>query len=221
MKNSKKNEMDKMMSSFISLAAQGFNPGGFMGGSYFSNIFAEPVEKYPYDRLGDGYELRPIEMKDNKGNILDNSGSYSHLYHNDLKVSDSIFRKGGLSSGFKDGYAELIYYKQTKPHTEKEHGFDYGIHVLINKLGDICLSGTKMDSYPYHCGGNLGKLKDTYYNLCTGEEIINVGSGDKINGTNYLIVEHRYDWYNKSLPRGVYRIDKLTCEILKIDEIKK
>jgi len=217
MKNSKKNEMDKMMSSFISLAAQGFNPGG----SYFSNIFNEPVEKYPYTRLGDGYELRPIELKDKKGNILDNREKYSHLYHNDLKICDTIFRKGGASGDFKDGYTELIVYKQIKPHTADALGYDYGVHSLINKLGDICLSGTAMASYPYHCGGNLGKLDKIYYNLCTGEEVISVGSGDQINGVNYLLVEHRYDWYNKSLPLGVYRIDKLTCEILKIDEIKK
>jgi hypothetical protein len=213
----KKDELEAF-NALINMAAQpGFGFSYLFGGDPFN----EKVEKYPYTRLGDGYELRPIELKDKKGNILDNREKYSHLYHNDLKICDTIFRKGGASGDFKDGYTELIVYKQIKPHTADALGYDYGVFALINKLGDICLSGTKMASYPYHCGGNLGKLDKIYYNLCTGEEVISVGSGDQINGVNYLLVEHRYDWYNKSLPLGVYSINKWTCEIQKIDDCKK
>lgn len=210
-------EQAKALQAFMELASQlGFG---------FANIFGgmpNTEESYPYKRLGDGYELRPIEILAEGGQfVVENRDGYSHLYHNELKVSDLVFRKGGLGGNFKDGYCSLILYTQERPHEEKSHGFDFGTHVIINKLGDVCLSGTGMSSYPSHCGGNLGKLKDTYYNLCTGEEVITCSSSSNIDGQRFMFVEHRYDWYNKNLPLGIYRIDKFTCECEKIDEAEK
>jgi hypothetical protein len=203
------------LNAFMAMASQ---PG-------FRNIFGgmpfgEPEEKHPYERLGDGYELRPIEMVDAQGNPVENRKKYSHLYWEGSKVCDLVFRNGGMGGIFKDGYCALIHCVQWEPHTEKSHGFDFGIHVIINKLGGICLSGTGISSYPSHCGGNLGKLKDTYYNLCTGEEVLTCSSSGSIDGKNYIFVDHRYDWYDKSLPLGIYRIDKRTCEYEKVDDTK-
>jgi len=203
------------LNAYMEMAAQ----PGFR--SIFGGMpFGEPEEKHPYERLGDGYELRPIEMVDAQGNPVENREKYSHLYWEGSKVCDLVFRKGGMGGTFKDGYCALIHYVQKKPHTEKSHGFDFGIHVIINKLGDICLSGTGISSYPSHCGGNLGKLKDTYYNLATGEEVLTCSSSGSTDGKNYIFVDHRYDWYNKSLPLGIYRIDKRTCEYEKVDDTK-
>jgi len=224
MKNKKNNSSEfdyqNAMGMIMKMASQpGFGFGSFFGGM----PFGEPEEKYPYDRLGDGYELRPIKLtKKEEENKHNESSGYSHLYHNGLKVSDKIFRRGGLGGDFKDGYCSLIHY--TRERKKTKYGTTYfssGIHVIVNKLGDICLSGTGISSYPSHCGGNLGKLKDTYYNLCTGEEVITCSSSSNIDGKRFMIVEHRYDWYNKSLPLGIYQIDKFTCECVKIDEAKK
>ncbi len=193
----------------------------------FTNFFGgmiremDPEAKYPYERLGDGYELRSIELLDSKGNQLMNESKYSHLYHNGLKVTDLIFRKGGLGGKFNDGYCLLILYVQKSEHTQKGHGFDFGIHVIINELGEIVLKANGSCEYPSHCGGNVGKLKDTYYNLKTGEPILTASSSGAISSKNLIIIEHQYDWYNKSLPLGVYTINKTTCEITKIDDVKK
>lgn len=175
-----------------------------------------------FDRLGNGFELRAIKLKDAKGNVVENGGSYSHLYRNGKLVCDKVFRKGGLSNGFRDGYCDLILYTQKEPHTEKKHGFDFGIHVIINESGDIALSGEGISSYPHHCGGNLGKLKDCYYNLLTKEPIIECSSSEHIDGKEFVFVTHKYDWYNKTvkMPLGVYQINKTTCEIKKIDDVK-
>lgn len=208
--------MNDMLQTFMTIA---YSYGGFSG--LFGGLvkdYEDAKPKYPHERLGDGYELREIELKDKKGNPIENSSKYSHLYHNDLKVSDNIYRRGGTGGDYQDGYCKLIYYTLDK---KRECGFSFGIHVIVNKLGEICLSGTQMSSYPSQCGGNLGKLKDTYYNLCTGEEVITASSSNTINAKNYMFVEHRYDWYNKSLPLGVYQIDKETCEYTKIDEVKR
>ena len=197
------------------------NPG-------FSNFFGgliremDPEEKYPHDRLGDGYELREIEILAEGGQfVVENREKYSHLYHNGLKVSDEVFRRGGIGGKFRDGYCKLIHYTQKQPHTEKRHGFDFGIHVIIDHLGDIKMKGEGISSYPDHIGGHLGSLGNYIYDLRTGK-VIAPKSSASITGKNAIIVEHRYDWYDKEvkLPLGIYRIDYKTAEIVKIDEVK-
>ena len=48
-----------------------------MFGSIFGGLPTE--EKYPYERLGNGFELRPLDIVDNRNN-------YSHLYKDSAKV---------------------------------------------------------------------------------------------------------------------------------------
>ena len=211
----KHKQAEQLLKQFVIMAHTG-DVSGLLG-----LVAEETREVYPYERLGDGFELRPIEMLAEGGQfVLENRENYSHLYHNGLKVSDLVFRKGGLNNGFKDGYCSLIHYTQKESHTEKHHVFDFGIRVIINRLGEICLSAKGISAYPSHLGGNIGKLKDTYYNLITKEPILTCSSSDSINSKNYVFVQHRYDWYDKNLPLGVYRIDKQTCEFEKIDDIK-
>ena len=189
--------------------------------TYFGGRSFEEKEKYPHDKLGNGYELRKIEMKDAKGKVIDNRESYSHLYHNELKVSDEVFRRGGTCSGFKDGYCKLIHYTKKENHTEKKHGFDFGNHVIVNNLGDIALSrGSGLD-YPYHIGGHLSSVGNYVYDLRTAKAIA-PRSSTSITGINCIIIEHRYDWYDKEIkiPLGIYRIDFQTAELLLIDNIK-
>lgn len=202
----------KALHVFMTMASQpGFGYGSIFGG------LREPEERYPYKRLGEGYELRPIQMFNKKGDPITNDSNYSHLYHNDLKVSDEVFRKGGTGGEFRDGYCKLIHYTRDG---KREDGFSFGTHVIVNHLGDIVLEGTGISSYPSHCGGNIGQLKDTYYDLRTGEAILTASSSGAISSKNLIILEHRYDWYNKDLPLGVYTINKETCEVSKIDDIK-
>jgi len=207
-------ESAKTLATFLAMACE----------TQFSSIFGGmPTEEdnYPYEKLSDGYELRPIEILAEGGQfVLENREKFSHLYWNGSKTCDLIFRKGGMGGVFRDGYCSLIHYTQKSPHTEKRHGFDSGTHVIIDKLGIIRMSESG-GSYPSHPGGNVGKLKDTYYNLCTAEEVLTCSSSGSIDGKTFIIVEHRYDWYNKSLPLGIYKIDKFTCEVEKIDDVKR
>jgi hypothetical protein len=210
-------DQEKALKTFIELASQpGFGLGHIFGGRPLAD-----KQQNQYERLGDGYELRPMEILAEGGQfVLDNREKYSHLYHNGLKVSDIVFRKGGLGGDFRDGYCSLIAYLQIGQHTEKKHGFDSGRHVIINKLGEICLSaGTSLD-HPSHRGGHLGKLGDTYYDLRTGQAVITCGGSSTIDGDRYLFVEHRYSWYNKELELGIYRIDKIECTYEMIDKMR-
>lgn len=190
-------------------------------GQFFGGIIKDPEEAYPYEKLGNGYELRPIPLTDKEA---ENSRlvdlKYSHLYHNDLKVSDLIFRKGGICHGFKDGYCSLIHYTRTKEPKKNDNGFSFGTHVIINELGEICLNKNGLD-YPYHTGGHLASIGNYIYDLRTGKAIA-PKSSTTMTGVNCVIIEHRYKWYDKevTLPLGIYRIDFQTAEITKIDEVK-
>jgi hypothetical protein len=198
-----------------------------MGYDGFENFFGGALnfnerEKHPYIQLGDGYELREIEILEEGGKlIVENRDKYSHLYHNGLKVSDKIFRKGGTGGRFKDGYISLIYYTQKAHHTKEKHGSDFGTHVIIDGLGDIKLKPTSSFSYPNHIGGHLGSVNDYIYDLRTGVAITPKPS-NTIVGENCIIIEHRYSWCNKEveLPLGIYKIDFQTAEIVKIDDVK-
>lgn len=197
-------------------------------GSFYS-IFGgafEEKERSPFEQLGNGYELRPIELSEKeKENSRTVDMKYSHLYHNGLKVSDKIFRKGGTGGKFKDGYCKLIHYVRSKEPKKNDSGFSFGTHVIINNLGEIVMSPLMMNisslNYPNHIGGHLGSIGNYIYDLRNGKAIA-PKSSTSIVGMNCIIVEHRYDWYDKEvkLPLGIYRIDFSTCELTLIDSVK-
>lgn len=175
----------------------------------------EEAEAVAFKKLGDGFELRPLDIKNNKN-------KYSHLYKDGVKVSDEVFRRGGSVGGFRDGYCYLIHYTPQKDKKKYPEGFGNSTSVLINESGKIVLKQEGLD-YPSHIGGNVGLVKHAYYNLLTGEAIM-PKSNTSIRGSNFLIVEHRYSWdYIKKvidIPLGVYSINLLTCEVKKIDDIQ-
>lgn len=152
--------------------------------------------------LKNGFKLIQLDIPDNKE-------QYSHLYYNDKQLSNKVFRMGGMCNGFKDGYCQLIHYKFTNVYdvtngTEVPE-FDFGTHVIVNSNGDIVLSSKNRLVYPYHCGGVVAHVGDTYVNLLTGEEIV---IGDKTMKTdNYLFVQNSY---NKDYELGVYQIELAT-----------
>ena len=209
----------KQMLDVMTLASEmAFNGGIY---SIFGGLTKEPKKVNPYQDLNDGFELRPIEILAEGGQfVLDNKNKYSHLYKDGVKVSDEIFRKGGLCHGFRDGYCVLIHYVLKREHEEKRLGFSSGDSVIINTDGKICLSREGLD-YPYHSGGNIGSVGNYYYNLLTGEKICYRPSS-VITGVECLYLDYRYnfDYYEVKIPVGVYKLNKITLELTKIDEIK-
>jgi hypothetical protein len=213
------NKDSKKMLDVMTLASEMISNGGIY--SIFGGLTKEPKKIKPYQNLNDGFELRPIELSEKESEssrIVDLK--YSHLYKDGVKVSEDIFRKGGICHGFKDGYCGLIYYTRTKQPKKNSSGFSFGTHVIVNTEGKICLEGKSLDS-PYHIGGNVGSVGNYYYNLLTGEKIFYRPS-TVITGGEYLYLDNRYnfDYYEVKLPVGVYKLNKITLELTKIDVIK-
>jgi hypothetical protein len=209
----------KQMMDIMTLASEMISNGGLY--SIFGGLTKEPKKVNPYEDLNDGFELRPIKLskKESENSRIVNS-KYSHLYKDGVKISDEIFRKGGLCHGFKEGYCGLIHYTRTKEPKKNDSGFSFGDSVIINTEGKICLSRTGLD-YPYHVGGNVGSIGNYYYNLLTGEKICYRPSS-VIVGVECLYLDSRYDfgYYEVKIPVGVYKLNKITLELIKIDEIK-
>jgi hypothetical protein len=209
----------KQMMDIMTLASEMISNGGLY--SIFGGLTKEPKKVNPYEDLNDGFELRPIKLskKESENSRIVNS-KYSHLYKDGVKISDEIFRKGGLCHGFKEGYCGLIHYTRTKEPKKNDSGFSFGDSVIINTEGKICLSRTGLD-YPYHVGGNVGSIGNYYYNLLTGEKICYRPSS-VIVGMECLYLDSRYDfgYYEVKIPVGVYKLNKITLELIKIDEIK-
>lgn len=211
----------KQMLDAMTLASEMVFNGGFHNFFGGGGLFKEPKPVNPYEDLNDGFELRPIKLskKESENSRIVNS-KYSHLYKDGVKVSDEIFRKGGLCTGFKEGYCGLIHYTRTKESKKNDEGFSFGSSVIVNTEGKVCLTRDGLD-YPYHSGGNVGSVGNYYYNLLTGEKICYRPSS-VITGVEYLYLDNRYnfDYYEVKIPVGVYKLNKITLELTKIDEIK-
>lgn len=161
----------------------------------------------PIDRgiIGHGIKLVPMNLKNNRDN-------YSQLYRNDIKLNENIFRLGGMSSGFNNKpYCNLIYYGvNTSKLVDASKIKNFGTHCIIDINGDIKFMSSDTFESVYYLKGVICSMKNKYYNLLTGKLIIE--SSQHISSDNYLFVEHKYDWYNKELPLGVYKIDWNTGE---------
>lgn len=169
-----------------------------------------------YEQLGEGYELRPIEMRDSDGNLIDNEHKYSHLYKGGEQVCDLVFRKGGIGGTFRGGYCVLLNYEL------KSGGFGVGTFVIINSKGEITIKADSpySSNHPSIIGGRVASMGNCFYDMETGAKIAPKGSSGYIAGKTCVIFNHEYSWYNEvELPLGVYKIDMATAEVTKIDDI--
>ena len=122
----------------------------------------------------------PIGSKENNRDL------YSQLYKTQgnqlVKLSDNIYRKGGMCSNFEDGYCSLIKYDKA------EEGL--GNHCIVNEKGEIALQGSTFN-YPYHKKGVVASMDNKYYHLETGE-VLAEGSSS-FSSKDYIFVQSRWD----------------------------
>lgn len=164
------------------------------------------VEKDPnlVCNLGEGFSLMKVpdsvvmeKLKLKRVSHRD----FGYLFKDGVQVSEKmIFRKGGVSVGFKDGYCNLILY-MLNPKTRKEESK----HVIINSSLKIVLTQSSSMSTPYHLQGCLAAMDSMVYDLKTGKPLVQCD--DFWKTANYVFVQNKY---NKDYPKGVYKIDSGT-----------
>jgi len=178
-----------------------------------SKIFPEPekdeFQKRGWNKLGCGYYLVPIEEENNRD-------KYSHLYKGEEKLSDLIFRQGGLGANWKGDYIDLILYtKKPRPRTgkppkpdESKTVYDSGVHCIVDKTGKVVYKAAGLQ-YPCLYGGCLMSINNTIRNLKTDSEVVKY-DGTSMKSDKYLFVQNNY---NKEYPLGVYKIEYETGEV--------
>jgi hypothetical protein len=183
-----------------------FKAFGIISGNYIDSYMKSYVSPIDKGIIGHGIILKPLDIKNNRD-------KYSQLYRNDIKLNENIFRLGGMSSGFNNkSYCNLIYYGVDRTSLIDATTIGHsGNHCIIDINGDIkFMSPDTYESVYYH-QGVICSMKNVYYNLLNGKRIIE--GSQSIKSKDFLFVEHAYDWYNKDMPLGVYKINWNTGEI--------
>ena len=189
------------------------------GDIFSGTAFEEPDENDLKQgmRLVSVFEVKPELLKDEK--LMKDIGStrdYSFLFKDGKQVSDLVFRRGGISSGYSKGkYCSLIVYRYffKKPVKDKYYRSKSN-HCLVDLDGNIVLEAKQFGEHPHYLKGIIACMDNWYYNLVTGEKII---AGDSsVDCEDYIFVQKKYDfdWYGgKEKPTGVYKIHFETGEV--------
>lgn len=154
-------------------------------------------------------ELKPVTLdKEYAKKWNEHCTDFVHLYRDGAKVSDQLYRRGGLGGEFKDGYILLLKYTEdlyndsiTKDKARKHHlkGCwcildEKGVEKVINKPFE----------YLNHNGGQIYSIENDYYNIETKELYCKAYGSMKTK--DFIFINNAYD-KDKS-KRGVMKINK-------------
>lgn len=164
-------------------------------------------------------ELRPVflseeyRVKWNCGHMND----FVNIYLDGIKVSDTLYRVGGIGGRFVDGYIMLLKHTEafyedsiTKDPKRKPHLKDQW--CILNDSGIEKVVFRQFAS-PYLKGGVVYVLDNKYYNIETGEKYCN--SYTSMSSDEFIFLDNAYD--DDKSRRGVMKINKKdgTFEIFK------
>ena len=156
-------------------------------------------------------ELKPVELnadyrkKWNIGSLDD----FCHLFKNGEKVSDTLYRIGGLGVQLEDDYFMLLkhveaFYEDsiTKKKDKKRHLKD--CFCIIDNNGVEKVIFDKFAS-PYLQVGQVYSLNNKYYNIESGK--LYCTSYTSMSSREYLFLNNQFD--KDKLRRGVMKINNL------------
>lgn len=170
---------------------------GFLMGVALANEAAQHDE----NDLGKGFRLEPVDYK----RYENDSSQYYNLFKDGKKISDKIFRRGGISSGFKKGdYCSLIVYGDDKIGVG-------GTHCIVDMQGKIVHKQSKGLSYPYLAGGVIVSDDNWYYNLLNGEKLVR--GRESVSSKDFIFVESSFYSEDGDWQEGVYQIEKKTGKV--------
>lgn len=134
------------------------------------------------------------------------SSDFGNLYKDGKKVSDNLYRIGGIGGKAKDGYIILLKYiedyydlKHLKTKAEKRHLQSHSCIINENGIEKIVADSYK---HPYLQGGLIYALDSNYYNIESGELISH--SHKSMSSDEFIFLDNAYD------------NDKSKCGVLKV-----
>lgn len=164
-------------------------------------------------------ELRDAELSDNfkKKYHVDHSG-YGYLYINGNKVSDTLYRYGGLSSVKhlnKHKYEAIVKYVPAKYTAEEKKKFkewkcsvgDYYLKetwvIIDTDSGEEMMEFGQFDMPYIH--NNIAVHKRTYYYIPTREVILDNVYSSTIETETYIVISQDYQ-------KSAVMVNKITGE---------
>lgn len=155
---------------------------------------------FKYIKLNEGYSKKWNERL----------GDFGQLYNGDKKISDTLYRIGGLGINASDKYFQLIKY--TEAHYSKEimrKSKSKNSNHLEGKFCIIDINGVEKvvfdvfkSGYIYGC---VYSLDNGYYNIETNK--LYCKSYSSMVTDNYLFLDNKYD--SDKSKNGVMKINKL------------
>jgi len=143
---------------------------------------------------------------------------FVNIYKDGVKISDTLYRVGGIGGSFKDGYIMLLKYieafyskdimKMCGKDAPKNNRHLDGNWCILNEDGEEKVNFFKSIDSAYLQGGVIYSNKGKYYNIETGE--LYCYANTSMSTENYLFLHNGYD--NDKSKRGVLKIDKKTGE---------
>jgi hypothetical protein len=157
-------------------------------------------------------ELIPVTLNPDyrkKWNV--HNTDFVHLYKDGVKVSDTLYRIGGMGANIKNDYfillkqVEAFYSKDIMKMSEsKDPKHLENRSCIIDKNGKEKVCFDSFDS-PYLTSGVVYSLGNKYYNIETGECYCKYSSHVLKSG-QYIFLDNEFD------------DDKSKCGVIKIDK---
>ena len=154
-------------------------------------------------------ELRPVELDEKYAKKWNESSTdFCNLYKNGKKVSDVLYRVGGLGTSLKKPYFMLLkyveaYYEDLIARAKKDKRHLESQACIIDNNGIEKVNFKYLDS-PYLTGGLVYSLNSKYYNIETGD--LYCTSYNSMKTDMYIFLNNEYD--KDETKRGVMQINK-------------
>ena len=140
------------------------------------------------------------------------TNDYCYLYKDGKKISEVVFRRGGIFKPFteKNPYCQLIQY----PDIHIDGGCYKSFHCIIDMDGSIVLSDEKeySSSHVSYIGGVLaysGGNDSSVINLLNGEAIVKSGYSSGLKSESFMFVENAIEGKVQNV-RAVWKIEYAT-----------
>jgi len=159
-------------------------------------------------------ELRPIKLdKDYAEKWNEINKDFCNLYVDGKKMTDTLYRIGGMGAKLKDPYFQVLkyteeYYDDNITTDPKRKPHLSGCWCIIDNNGVEKVTVRHFD-HLYLQGGQIFSVNNKYYNIETGE-LYGDSCYKTMSTKNFIFIDNSYD--SDQSKQGVIQVTKATGE---------